>query len=176
MTDEIPWSHPVVVADLRKESTEFRLSPDEATRAALADFADVIAVPQLSAIFQVRPTPDGGALVEGTVEATVTQECVVSLEPFDNKVFEEVSLLFVPEGSVVAGAEPADHEIEIDPPEQLTNGALDLGVIAAEFLALGIDPYPRKPGAVFQAPEVGAQPSAFAALEQLKRGKDEEKG
>ena len=39
-----------------------------------------------------------------------------------------------------------------DPPEVLHDGAVDLGAVATEFLLLGIDPYPRKPGAVFDAP------------------------
>ena len=37
-----------------------------------------------------------------------------------------------------------------DPPEPIVNGAIDLGALAAEFLMLGLDPYPRKPGAVFE--------------------------
>jgi hypothetical protein len=133
-------------------------------------------VPQLSVVLHVRSTPDGGVQVEGTLEATVTQQCVVTLEPFDNSVFEEVSLRFVPEGSPEAAQETSEDDLEFDPPDELTNGALDLGVVAAEFLALGVDPYPRKPGAEFKAPEPGDRPSAFAALEQLKRGKGEGKG
>ena len=38
-----------------------------------------------------------------------------------------------------------------------------------EFLILGLDPYPRKPGAVFQQPQdVKPDPSPFAALAGLK--------
>ena len=36
-------------------------------------------------------------------------------------------------------------------PEPLHDGAVDLGAVATEFLLLGIDPYPRKPDAVFEA-------------------------
>jgi hypothetical protein len=40
-----------------------------------------------------------------------------------------------------------------------------------EFLILGIDPYPRKPDAVFDAPVVGDPKShPFAALAALKKG------
>ena len=48
---------------------------------------------------------------------------------------------------------------------------IDLGAIATEFLILAIDPYPRKPGAVFQSPSAG-EPAAhpFAALAALKKG------
>jgi hypothetical protein len=49
---------------------------------------------------------------------------------------------------------------------------VDLGAIASEFLILGIDPYPRKPGVVFEPNlerEAGASP--FAALAALKKPK-----
>jgi uncharacterized metal-binding protein YceD (DUF177 family) len=161
---------------LPEEGAEFRLIPDEATRAALAKFVGVLAVPRLEVQFKVTPSADGGASIEGTLDATVTQECGVSLEPFDNKVSEKIALRFAPEGSALTTADIPEDEIDAEPPEQLENGALDLAAVAAEFLALGIDPYPRRPGAVFQSPDTGAKPSAFAALEQLKRSKDRENG
>ena len=53
---------------------------------------------------------------------------------------------------------------------------VDLGAVATEFLLLGIDPYPRKPGAVFDAPPAG-DPSShpFAALAALKKGETPDK-
>ena len=52
-----------------------------------------------------------------------------------------------------------------DAPEPLVDGTVDLGAIATEFLILGIDPYPRKPGAVFEAPPAGdGSAHPFAAL------------
>jgi uncharacterized membrane protein HdeD (DUF308 family) len=50
------------------------------------------------------------------------------------------------------------------------DGVADLAAAATEFLLLAIDPYPRKPGAVFDLPnagETGAHP--FAALAALKK-------
>jgi hypothetical protein len=47
---------------------------------------------------------------------------------------------------------------------------LDLGALATEFLMLGINPYPRKPGSQFAAPVVeDAGEHPFAALEALKK-------
>jgi len=44
--------------------------------------------------------------------------------------------------------------------------------VAAEFLALALDPYPRKPGVEFESPQPEAEPdekaSPFAALAKLK--------
>ncbi len=56
-----------------------------------------------------------------------------------------------------------------EPPEPLLDGILDLGALATEFLILGLDPYPRKVGVEFVAPEAGeAAAHPFAALEALK--------
>jgi hypothetical protein len=57
-----------------------------------------------------------------------------------------------------------------DPPETIRDGIIDLGAVATEFLVLGLDPYPRKPGAVFDAPPAG-DPAGhpFAALAALKK-------
>ena len=63
------------------------------------------------------------------------------------------------------------HSVEAgDPPEVIRNGSVDLAAVATEFLLLGIDPYPRKPGVVFDPP-VREDPSSnpFAALAALKK-------
>ena len=84
---------------------------------------------------------------------------------------EPVELAFAPPRA----GEPAEQTDAIDPaaadePEVLLDGVADLGVAATEFLVLAIDPYPRKPDAVFEAPKTddeGAHP--FAALAALKK-------
>ena len=49
---------------------------------------------------------------------------------------------------------------------------IDIGEVAAEFLALALDPYPRKPGVEFAPPEEEAPTgSAFGALARLKDDK-----
>ena len=45
---------------------------------------------------------------------------------------------------------------------------IDLGDYVVEHLALEIDPFPRRPGAVFEAPEPLPETSPFAALKALK--------
>src|SRR5262249_58019291 len=99
------------------------------------------------------------------------QTCVVTLEPMTSELREPIDLAFEPPR---ADARPADGD-DIDPraedePETLVDGVADLGAAATEFLLLAIDPYPRKPGAVFDAPksdDSGAHP--FAALAALKK-------
>jgi hypothetical protein len=67
--------------------------------------------------------------------------------------------------------EPAESDADIpDPPEPIVNGVIDLGRVATDALYLAIDPYPRRPDAVFEPPVVAADPAdhPFAALKALQ--------
>jgi hypothetical protein len=58
-------------------------------------------------------------------------------------------------------------------PEPLVGGVVDLGAIATEFLVLGLDPYPRKPGAIFEPPqEREPDENPFAALADWARDRN----
>jgi len=62
-------------------------------------------------------------------------------------------------------------ETEItDGPEPMVDGVIDLGRLAIDVLLLAIDPYPRKPGAVFEPEVATADPDdhPFAALKALQ--------
>lgn len=164
-----PWSAPLRLEDVPETGSHIDLHADEATRAALAAFAGLRSVPRAEASFDVTRQGPGGLRVVGEVRATVGQVCVVTLEPMESEIVEAIDVVFKPaepSHEIAAGAEPAEEL-----PEPLIDGVANLGALATEFLVLGIDPYPRKPGAVFSPP---ASPSPadgpFAALAQLKRG------
>jgi hypothetical protein len=58
-----------------------------------------------------------------------------------------------------------------DDPDPVIDGKIDLGSLTAEVFALGLDPYPRKPGVELVAPaEQALADSPFAAL-AAKRSK-----
>jgi hypothetical protein len=173
-----PWQVPVAVADVAETGAHFNLVADAATRAGVARIAGLRELPRFEANFDVTRQGAGGLRVAGRVSATVGQTCVVTLEPIANEVDETINLVFVQqldaeprpaEGS--AEAEP--REAKWDEPEPLIDGTVDLGALATEFLLLGLDPYPRKPGAIFQPP-ADAKPHAgpFAALAKLRKGRN----
>jgi uncharacterized metal-binding protein YceD (DUF177 family) len=176
IASKIPWSVPVRRDDVPESGLHRELVADEATRAAVAAVAGVKALPHLQASFDLSRQGSGLTLT-GEVSATVEQTCVVTLEPMTSDVRESIDLVFVP-AEAEAEPEPELDQIPdvIDPeapdgPEPLINGTVDLGAVATEFVLLGIDPYPRKPDAVFDAPaapgqDAGANP--FAVLAKLK--------
>lgn len=169
-----PWQVPVAVEDVAETGARFDLAADAQVRAAVARMAGLRDLPRLEANFDVtRRGP--GLHVAGRVSATVGQVCVVTLEPLVNEVEEAIDLVFAPQPP----AEREDGEVgtrgeSADETEPLVGGLVDLGALAIEFLILGLDPYPRKPGAVFQPPpEAKPDQTPFAALASLRKGLDD---
>ena len=171
---EQPWHVQVALSDVPEAGLHLELAADADTRAAIARLAGLRDIPRLEASFDLQRYGGGGLHVGGPVRATIGQTCVVTLEPMESDVVETVDLVFVPGDGTERHAR-SEQDDGSEEPETLVNGTVDLGAIAAEFLILGLDPYPRRPGATFQAPATNEPSgSAFAALAALKTesGKD----
>jgi hypothetical protein len=173
-----PWRIPVAVEDIAETGQHFTLTADEEVRSAVARIAGLRDLPRFEAEFEVTRQGAGGLRVVGRVSATVGQNCVVTLEPLSNAVEERVDLTFMPVSaeSIADDAEAWEglKERKWNDPEPLIGGVVNLGAVATEFLMLGIDPYPRKPGAVFEPPRHPTpEESPFAALAGWTRGRSE---
>jgi uncharacterized metal-binding protein YceD (DUF177 family) len=144
----------------------------EATAEECAALAQDFGLPRIQALsgdYQLK-TSAKGIHVTGTVKASITQVCVTTLDSFDSIIEEEVEVDFAE--PVGMPAEPPTDINEYEPPDEIVNGQIDLGGLTAEFLALGLDPYPRKPGVDFSYQDPSdAKDSPFAALNKLKSGK-----
>jgi uncharacterized metal-binding protein YceD (DUF177 family) len=167
----LPFSRPFRVGDLSGAGTTVTLTATPSERQALAAEAGLVAIDALEAELTLRPTRHGFT-ISGSLEATVVQTCVVTLDPFPAEVRESIDVRFVPASAAAeAGEEAIDPSAE-DPPDVYEGDTVDLGALVAEYLVLGLDPYPRKPGAVFapgpdDTPET-QPPSPFAVLGKLK--------
>jgi hypothetical protein len=166
-----PWSVPVAVDEIPDTGLHMEIEAAPEIRAAVAELAGVREVAALTAAFDLtRHGP--GVHVTGRVRGNVGQTCVVTLEPVDNAVDEAIDVRFIPgaDAGTATGHELHVQDVDEEPPEPLVGNQVDLGQLATEFLILGIDPYPRKPGAAFTPPAVeDAGEHPFAALEALKK-------
>jgi Large ribosomal RNA subunit accumulation protein YceD len=176
MTDKAdPWRVPVTVAQIPETGLHRDLEADPATRDALAEVAGLREILSATASFDVTPKTGGRVHVGGRVRARIGQTCVVTLDPIENDIDEEIDLVLAPPEQIlqladlVDEAAKSDEEIP-DPPEPIVNGIIDLGRLATDALILAIDPYPRKPGAVFESPIIADDPEdhPFAALKALQ--------
>jgi hypothetical protein len=170
-TAERPWSAVVRLDEVGETGRHVELEASEAARSALAKPAGVDAVERLVARFDLTRRGRDGLRVSGRVRATVRQTCVVTLEPLANEVDEAVDIEFLPapDGSALG----TDSEIVLtsaDEREPLVDGNVDLGLLATEFLIVGVNPYPRKTGVTFEAPQAASDEPGhpFAALATLK--------
>jgi hypothetical protein len=174
-----PWSVPIAVAQIPDTGLhrEFEASANECR--ALAVLGGLREVKSARASLDVTPMREGRVHVVGRVNARIGQTCVVTLDPIENDVDEAIDLIFAPPEQIQALADlvddAAEGDAEIpDPPEPIVAGAIDLGRLATDALFLGIDPYPRKPDAIFEPPAVPADPEdhPFAALKVLRPDPD----
>ena len=168
-----PWRALVSVVQIPDGGLHREIEPDAPARAAMAEAAGVREISSARGAFDLSHRSGGRVHVAGRVQAKVGQTCVVTLEPIENEIDEEVELIFAPADQIApqsdVDADGGDSAMA-EPPEPIENGMIDLGRLATDVLYLAIDPYPRKDGAVF-APQVAShdpEDHPFAALKALQ--------
>jgi uncharacterized metal-binding protein YceD (DUF177 family) len=175
MSTANPWSVPVTVMQIPDTGLHRDIEAAEAAREAMAEVAGLREILSARASLDVTPERGGRVHVTGHVRARIGQTCVVTLDPIENEIDEPIDLIFAPPEQIPDLSdlvdEAAESETEIpDPPEPIINGVIDLGRLATDALFLAVDPYPRRPDAVFDPPVETADPidHPFAALKALR--------
>lgn len=170
-----PWSVPVNVVQIPDTGLHRDLEADRAAREAMAEVGGLREVLSASASLDVTPKTGGRFHVTGHVRARIGQTCVVTLDPIENEIDEPIDLVFAPPEQIPDLSELVDEATESvkeipDPPEPIIRGVIDLGRLATDALFLAVDPYPRRPDAVFEPPVEATDPNdhPFAALKALQ--------
>jgi len=167
-----PWRCPVIVSQIPESGLCCSLEADPATCAAMAEIAGLREIHSARAEFDVKPARDGRVHVAGKLTARIGQTCVVTLDPIENDIDETIDLIFAPPEQLACLADKQEEggSDAVDQLEPIENGLIELGRLATDVLYLAIDPYPRKPGVVFQPQIAAADPEdhPFAALKALK--------
>lgn len=176
METKSPVSFLAHVARLPQKGMPVVIEADEEERAALAAAHGLLEVRNYRVELLVAPWKRHGVKISGKVTADIVQECVVTLDPIQNHVEEDVEGIFVPEDSKLgrqdlhSGGEIMLDAEGPDSPETFTGDTIDVGAFAEEFFGLAIDPYPRKAGAIAEVepePEIAEGPLQ-EKLRQLK--------
>lgn len=154
---------------------------------ALAKRFDLLSLQDLKAELSVMPHAGGTKYeVTGQITAKVVQESVISGKPVETMIRQDVSAWYADE-TRIASFEKAkkqrdrsdieeEHEIKTEEqePETVTNGAIDLGEVAAQFLGLALDDFPRSEdenegaGDHIEVNPDETRDNPFAKLAQLK--------
>ena len=172
MTTEVSFSRPVKVDALPRDGSMQTVEATPVERAAIAEQQDLVDVSRLRATFLLKRAGKD-VRVTGAVHAEVTQTCVVTLEPFPVALDEPIDVRFARPSEERSGRRGQTETVALDaedPPDPIVDGKIDLGALAVEFLALALDPYPRKPGAEFTPPPEEAPPaSPFVVLSEVAK-------
>ena len=175
MSTANPWSVPITVVQIPDTGLHRDIEAAEAAREAMAEVAGLREILSARASLDVTPERGGRVHVTGHVRARIGQTCVVTLDPIENEIDEPIDLIFAPPEQIPDLSDLVDEAAESgteipDPPEPIINGVIDLGRLATDALFLAVDPYPRRPDAVFDPPVETADPMdhPFAALKALR--------
>lgn len=160
------FSRPFRAHEVGSHTRQQRIDAGPQERAALADRFFLLDLDRLTATIALRREAIG-IRVTGEVHASGAQPCALSGEPVPFLITEPIKLLLVPgipEGTEIELAEP---DLDAEP---LIGDIIDMGEIAAQALALALDPYPRAKGVrvpgVLTEEEARAASSPFAALKK----------
>lgn len=157
-----------------------KLDPSQKELDALAERFDVDALSALTGKVELSLLPNDDVLMNASFQARVKQQCSVTLQPMESEVSTMFSTTYTENPDPNWGHDEEEFEDvdeDIEPPEAIIDGKIDIGEAVAEQLALEIDPFPRVQDATFDgfstdpggenAP-VPEKKNPFAVLEQLK--------
>ncbi len=171
------FSRLVDVAGLAPTGEQCKLTTSQHERAAVAGRLQLVGVHQLSADISFQPWRGSGWTVAGTATAEIEQQCVLTAENFRTTSTLEFERRYLQDANDAdSSAEIVLDPLSDDDPDPIMDGRIDLADLIVEELALSLDPYPRMPGAQFEAAghgdedDVGAPVSTpFAVLAKLQR-------
>ena len=145
-------------------------------RAALARRFGLLAVDQLTANVSLE-SQGREILLEGSLEAEVSQACVVTLDPVHSTIASRFSVRYMSPDDFAEHMIGEEEEAFLDPEsediEPLPDHGIDVGEVVSQYLMLALDPYPRKAGMDLGAVGSGsadaeARENPFAVLKKLQ--------
>jgi uncharacterized metal-binding protein YceD (DUF177 family) len=172
MTAPLPWTHRIT--EIPDEGLKVSRSATPPELDAVTRALGILSCEALSADYVVKALGGGRYQMTGKLSALITQACVVTLEPVEEKLAEDVDVTFWPPGDLLPSSGEDEAEVlslpEIEPIE---HGEIEAGRVLFEILSASLDPYPRKPGARFEWEDAAEEKASgsvgpFAALKGLK--------
>jgi len=169
MSDDV-WVETVPLADIDRKEQRFSVNAGPEVRKRIAKRLDLVDLARFEADVLLTGWLDGARLT-ASWSADLVQACCVTLEDLPVQVTGRFDIRLLPAQSPNAPHTETETVIDPlaeDPPDVLEGDIVPLADYLIEHLALELDPFPRKPGAVFVAPPEPAVITPFAALKALQ--------
>jgi Large ribosomal RNA subunit accumulation protein YceD len=172
-------SHPPLWRPIRveqiKDAAQGEIEATQAELTAIAKLLELKGLERLSFAYRFNRSAGGRLRLTGRLTSSVTQTCVVSLEPVEASLDVPVEVEFWPAELIKQLERSAEGPGQLDWPEPIVDGKIVLGPFIYETLATSLDPYPRKQGVSLDWSQGDAErgevkeSGPFAAIEELKR-------
>jgi uncharacterized metal-binding protein YceD (DUF177 family) len=174
MTMPLDWTHLTAEVAGRSVSETRHATADELVE--LARTLDIPSFESLAVNYEIKPLPRGRFRFSGEIKASLTQACIVTLDPVPAELTESFSVELLPEEELEVDNSEAEQEILSTPDlEPIADGRIEAGAIIYELISAALEPYPRKEGAEFDWIDPKAAEAAsdnpFAVLKKLKAEK-----
>lgn len=160
---EQEWSHFYDIQDLDDGITKITIEASEEECHDVARRVGVVSIQAIKADLSMDRQQGGRTIhVNGTFEAKVTLECVVTLDQFERTISDSVEGWFADKDTAVSFAaakrekEAATSRGEVEmvdeseDPEAIIDGAIDLGELVTQHLSLAMPAYPQKEGVKYE--------------------------
>ncbi|AQX28075.1 MULTISPECIES: DUF177 domain-containing protein [unclassified Bartonella] len=150
---EFTLTYLVSVRSLPIKGIKVHICADQQECAYLAKNHNLVDIKFFEGEFCILPWKKRGVRVKGLLQASIIQLCVITLEPLEDIIYENINIVFVPEDSDLVKPKISEDTGELfldaegpDIPEVFDGDKIDIGAIMEEFLELSINHYPRKEG------------------------------
>ena len=139
------WSQPLRPAELTPGRRAFSLTPDVATRNAIAKEMGLLGLRKMRFNGEITPFGASNWRLSARLGATVVQACVLTLDPVTTRIDEKIFRQYIASHE----APPRDGALEMpdDETREPLGEVIDPGLVMVEALALALPIYPRAPGA-----------------------------
>ena len=188
---ETEWCYPYRAENASPRGKQVHIAANAEQCKAVAARLEIVDVKSIAADLTLTLQNAGHILyITGTFKAEVVQECVVTGEPLDSVIEEQMEAWYADHDKAIPFAR-AQQKIkaieegdevqmldEKDDPESMVDGQVDLGEVVVQFLSLTVNPYPKKDGlpemdelelgADKKTTQASLRPNPFAALKNWR--------
>lgn len=134
------FSRQVSVDAVTREGYEIVVEATPAERDALAKRFGLRELQKLAATLTFTRGRAGTIEMNGHINASVTQGCVVTLEPVHSSINADFHQLYAEAPETLTNVNPDDLDAE---PEPIFAHSMEVGEVVAQNLSLNLNPYPR---------------------------------
>lgn len=166
------FTYPLQIDELNQGDQRYKLRADKEELEFLAEVLQVPAVNNFEAELNLNFQKKKGILtISGEVKANLTLISVISLDEFDKNYKTKFTLTYDTTAKY-EDIKDMDEDINMDIPDIVYNGKVDLVDVSIEQLALIMEDHPRKKGEEFSSIIEDMSPAKnnpFSALAKLKK-------